>query len=68
MTNWLDDTSNKPLEESTNDGFYCPYTNSQKCALLTKGWQPQELCLALECEQMQQMKQGRNLRRRNRAA
>jgi hypothetical protein len=67
VTSWLDDVSDKSLEENTTD-FYCPYTNSEKCALLIKGWQPQELCLALECEQMQLVKHNRSMRRRNKAA
>jgi len=67
-SSWLDDISDDSLEESTSEAFYCPYTNSAKCALLTKGWQPQELCLALECERMQIVRHNRNMRRRNKAA
>lgn len=66
--NWLDDISGGSIDETASEEFYCPYTNSAKCALLTKGWQPQELCLALECEQMQMLKHSRNQRRRDRAA
>lgn len=67
-SNWLDDIDDASLEKSTEDAFYCPYTNTAKCALLVKGWQPQELCLALECEQMQVVKHNRSERRRNKAA
>jgi len=67
-SSWLDDIDDDSLEQSTDDPFYCPYTNTAKCALLVKGWQPQELCLALECEQMQMIKHTRNTRRRDKAA
>lgn len=40
------------LDDDTTGTFYCPYTNGAECALLVKGWQPQELCVALECEQL----------------
>lgn len=65
---WLDDINEDLLEKNTSDAFYCPYTNSAKCALLAKGWQPQELCQALECEQMQLVRHNRNKRRQYRAA
>lgn len=68
MTSWFDELSDNKPEENTAEGFYCPYTNSAKCALLTKGWQPQELCLALECEQMQILKHNRHMRKRSKAA
>ncbi len=67
-SSWFDDLGDHLPEENTEQEFYCPYTNSGKCALLTKGWQPQELCLALECEQMEQIRHSRNMRRRNKAA
>lgn len=51
--------SEEGLLEAEARGFYCPYTNSDKCALLTKGWQPQELCLALGCEQMEQVSRNK---------
>lgn len=38
--------------EGYSDNFYCPYTNGAVCPVLTKGWQPQELCNVLECEQL----------------
>jgi len=66
-SSWLDDIRDLS-QTSSGDDIYCPYTNSDKCALLKKGWQPQELCLALECEQMQVLKHNRNMRRRNKAA
>lgn len=46
--------------------FYCPYTNASDCALLTKGWQPQELCRDLECDQLRLIE--REPRRQDRAA
>ena len=46
-------TEGEPLANKTG---FCPYTGSEVCALLAKGWQPQELCLALECEQMEQVR------------
>ncbi len=51
---WLNGLSDDDLgcDEDNNEGFYCPYTNGSDCALFTKGLQPQELCEALECEQM----------------
>lgn len=67
-SSWIDDIRDNSPDENTAEEIYCPYTNSAKCALLTKGWQPQELCLALECEQMEQVRHNRNARRRNRAA
>ena len=51
--NWADDyLSDNMLDEDKTGEFYCPYTNSAECALVTKGWQPQELCDTLECEQL----------------
>lgn len=52
---WLDNTWDD--ERETNDGlaegFYCPFTNGAVCPVISKGWQPQELCSVLECEQLQ---------------
>lgn len=55
-----------PFEDDPLGSFYCPYTNTSECALITKGWQPQELCEALECEQMKYFQ--RRTRKRGRAA
>lgn len=64
---WFDSVDDEdPIEEA--DSFYCPYTNAAECALLTKGWQPQELCLALECEQVKLVHGHHRPHRRNRAA
>lgn len=40
------------MGEDLMGAFYCPYTNGAECALMTKGWQPQELCDTLECDQL----------------
>lgn len=68
-SDWFDefDVTNTD-EEGQDDSFYCPYTNSAECALLTKGLQPQELCLALECAQMKLVQRNRGSRRRDKAA
>ncbi|MCE5313838.1 MAG: hypothetical protein ABFD49_09055 [Armatimonadota bacterium] len=51
---WMDDLTDDDLlfgcEESAD--FYCPYTNGAKCALIVKGWQPQELCESIDCSQL----------------
>lgn len=51
---WADDclNSDSMFCDETSEAFYCPYTNAAQCALVAKGWQPQEICQALECEQM----------------
>jgi hypothetical protein len=53
-SNWLDDSLGDGFTfgDEEMESFYCPYTNSSKCAVLENGWQVQELCEALECEQM----------------
>jgi hypothetical protein len=43
---------NFELAEDPLGSFYCPYTNASVCALLAKGWQPQELCHDLACDQL----------------
>lgn len=53
-------------QEDSLNSFYCPYTNCARCALMEKGWQPQELCVALECEQLRYFR--RRPRRRRKAA
>jgi hypothetical protein len=47
------------FEETSEDGFYCPYTNGPECALMIKGWQPQEICESLECEQLKLLKHNK---------
>lgn len=66
--NWFEDSlGNEPLmADEEQDTFYCPYTNTSVCAVLQKGWQLQELCEALECEQMKFIQ--RHKRRRREAA
>ena len=55
---WMDDLLGESVEssEDTLGAFYCPYTNSAECALMSKGWQPQELCEGLECDQLKLVK------------
>ena len=66
---WFDSIDDEDvLDEQQEDAYYCPYTNAAQCALLTKGWQPQELCLALECDQVRLVHRNRNLSRRHKAA
>jgi hypothetical protein len=67
-SSWMDELLDDSVElgEDPLEAFYCPYTNTSVCALLTKGWQPQELCHDLECEQLKFM--GHRPRRRKRAA
>ena len=68
---WLNGLTNDDLGcgEGSDDSVYCPYTNSSDCALFAKGWQPQELCEALECVQMKLFqKANRRRHRRNKAA
>ena len=62
---WLNDLLeiSTPRDDGTGE-FYCPYTNGAECALLAKGWQPQELCRDLECEQMKFAKRAGSKRRR----
>lgn len=52
--NWLDDILGQDAEtrDDSAPDLYCPYTNGAVCALLLKGWEPQELCKAMECSQM----------------
>lgn len=51
--NWAEDYLNDDRSNEEDTGtFYCPYTNRAECALIAKGWQPQELCDALECDQL----------------
>ena len=65
---WMDDflgDDSSPGEDSLGE-FYCPFTDGAECALMTKGWQPQELCEALECDQLKLFQRG--VRRRHEAA
>jgi len=62
---WLSELLESSVAKDDGTGaFYCPYTNGPQCALLTKGWQPQELCRDLECEQMKFAKRSGHKRRR----
>ncbi|MGI6295485.1 MAG: hypothetical protein ACOX3G_05300 [Armatimonadota bacterium] len=54
--------------DSQESSFYCPYTNTDKCALLLKGLQPQELCSVLECPQLKLIKHDHRSRKKHRAA
>jgi hypothetical protein len=50
---WLNELfGSGEFQDDTLGAFYCPYTNGAECALMTKGWQPQELCRDVECEQL----------------
>ncbi len=61
---YIEDDSQTSEEEI----LYCPYTNSDKCALLIKGWQPQELCNVLDCPQLKLIKHTQPKRKRHQAA
>ena len=65
---WMDDLlgDDPVFEDDPLEAFYCPYTNAAECALMSKGWQPQELCDALDCEQLKFFE--RRSKRRNEAA
>ena len=67
-SSWMDELWEPGLSsvEDSLGSFYCPYTNASKCALLTKGWQPQELCRDLKCDQLKFIRQ--RPRRQKRAA
>ena len=66
---WFDNFDDDGLfSEEPEEAFYCPYTNAAECALLTKGLQPQELCLALECAQMKVVQRNSGSQRRDKAA
>lgn len=67
-SDWLDELLGESAAsgEDQQDAFYCPYTNTAECALLSKGWQPQELCDALECDQLKLTRHAH--RHRDRAA
>jgi len=63
-SSWMDEFSNNGFlfgEDEPTD-FYCPYTNGSECALLTKGWQPQELCESIECSQLKLFKRNKKHR------
>jgi hypothetical protein len=57
MDNFVDDDILFDTEETSD--YYCPYTGGSECALMTKGWQPQELCEGIECNQLQLFRRGR---------
>jgi len=64
---WLDDYLGEgSYDEDGVGAFYCPYTNGAECALMTQGWQPQELCHDLECKQLKFVKL--NPKKRKKAA
>lgn len=58
---WMDELQGHDslFDDDVTETFYCPYTNGPECALLSKGWQVQELCEALECEQLKLFQHGR---------
>ena len=53
-SHWMDELEGEEsrFEDDSLGAFYCPYTNGAECALQSKGWQPQDLCEALECDQL----------------
>ncbi|MFQ3550367.1 MAG: hypothetical protein SNJ70_11525 [Armatimonadota bacterium] len=57
MNDWLDDLLNDDLNDNFED-FFCPYTDGAECALLKKGWQVQELCEELDCEQLKRIQRS----------
>ena len=63
---WFDDWLGEILllEDEELDSFYCPYTNGSKCAVAVKGWQVQELCEALECDQLKFFQPTKRRRRK----
>jgi len=65
---WMDELWEDGAEsaEDALGRFYCPYTNTSVCALLEKGWQPQELCQDLDCDQLKYVRP--KPRRQKRAA
>ena len=64
---WMDEfLGEDAIEPEETEDFYCPYTNSSECALITKGWQPQELCYDINCDQLKYV--AHNERRRDEAA
>lgn len=68
-SNWFDYIEDDPtLDAEKDDSFYCPYTNAAQCALLRRGLQPQELCLALECRQVDLVQRNCGTSRRRKAA
>ena len=62
---WPGELSDNEASEPESD-FYCPYTNGGQCPVLTKGWQVQELCEALECDQLRLIQH--DSKRRHKAA
>jgi hypothetical protein len=59
---WINEFNDEDIlfsSDESEDAFYCPYTNGPQCALLCNGWQPQELCETLECEQLKLLKRNR---------
>lgn len=67
-SDWFDELlgGESEIADDPLGAFYCPYTNGSECALFTKGWQPQELCDVLECEQLKLF--DRRSKRRDEAA
>jgi hypothetical protein len=67
-TEWFDYIEDDPISEDAENTLYCPYTNSDQCALLVKGLQPQELCAVLECPQLKLFQRHRPRKKRHQAA
>ena len=69
-SDWLDElwADDGRLDEEGADDFYCPYTNGTECPIISKGWQPQELCDAIECDQLKLIQDSAPKKRRRKAA
>ena len=67
---WMDElwAGDDHLDDEGNDDFYCPYTSGTECPIIAKGWQPQELCDALKCNQLKLVQHKINKKRRDKAA
>lgn len=53
-SDWMDQLNEHDslFDDDAEGSLYCPYTNGAECALLEKGWQVQELCKVLDCDQL----------------
>jgi flagellar motor component MotA len=62
---WMSEFNNEDelsfgMEDNDENDFYCPYMNGSECALIIKGWQPQEICESLECEQLKLLRRNKH--------
>lgn len=63
---WFEEDSpgSYSFHDEEPEDLYCPYTNGPKCPVMEKGWQVQELCRALECEQLKYLHHVKRRRRK----